>query len=136
VKRRALTPLALSLLALLSGCPAPEQPEPALNLYAASTPPPGLEAHISRPGEPKRITLTTGSALAVSCWDNCPKTTTCSGLQVEADGRLLSAAPVWNNRHQPTQVLIAHLPGTTTLRMRTDCAESEWQVKIEPPPVE
>lgn len=104
-------------------------------LYTTTGAPPTAVARLQEAdaerGRDARIELSSGVVLAVRCWDTCDYTCDRPELIV-GDASVLSVLEVERlGSRSPEYALVAHQPGSTTLRVRTSCFEKTYQIDVE-----
>lgn len=119
----------------LMGCPPPEQePQPSdVHLVQMTGAPPTLNAELNGADAVRRIVLSPGVAMAVSCWDYCGAAMTgCQGVTVTTDDDVvLDVWPAYRPSGSPVFVLTGRDRGATSVTVRTACGTKSYQAVVE-----
>lgn len=121
--------LLLGVLALLACDPVPEA-EPDIVIVASTAAPPARSAEIVNDDPTYSVTLSTGAVLAARCWDSCEYQCIAPELTV-GDPNLLEIRSVYRYGSSSSELaLIGKRAGSTTLTIRTKCAERSYAVSV------
>jgi hypothetical protein len=128
----------LLLAIALAGCPEPEPADVAL--VALTRAPPASTATVDHDytHDTFTITLSVGVAMAVQCWDDCGDVSDgarCTHVKLTSrETNQLGVRPLYRvgAPEQDEFVLVGSAPGTTSLRVETDCASRDYAVSVVP----
>ena len=126
--------MLVGLVGLL-GC---EPLEAEVFLGALTTAPPGLTGSVQNPFEeevPPSIQLSLGVGLGIGCSEQCPDRSfsvpDCIGASYTAEPPgLLQIHPVSLDSREGVILAVADEVGSGTLRVRTQCADKEYQLRV------
>jgi hypothetical protein len=123
----ALLGLVLTLAA--SACPGDEDTD-AVEIYALTAAPPARTATITNTEERHRVELSSGVAIAFSCWESCEYECVAPEFVI-GDPSLVEIRPIFRLRGGSTAwVMIGKSPGSTQLVVRTTCTNQAYSVQI------
>jgi hypothetical protein len=127
---------SLWLLALvtLTGCPG-EDPEADVRLIQSTGAPPTLQARVDTSETASSLKVSTGVAMAVSCWDSCvDSTTSCEGVSIAIENpEVLDAREIFRNgrQQQGDYVLSGRSAGATNVTITTACGSRVYRAFVE-----
>ncbi len=126
-----------TLLVALAGCPSDDPPQPRVELYGITKPPPASTGTIETDyfEDIHQIELSQGVALAARCWESCDTVYgACAAPKFSvADATLLDVRPVYHlNGGDGEVVLVAKRAGTTTVNVASTCGVQTYVVRVLP----